>query len=155
VASCWASAIAPQGVVHPERQGLGDVEHGVPRERGGERGGAVEPAPGDQQASGRTGIVAAVTGARQMLDTVSTGLGMAVSVGLDATQKAGSINHDRRCCRRAPCRRPPSHSLAQHIFCCSSQPSSGGRRSSASCATSNVPVPRVSKRLATSALPRG
>jgi len=67
------------------------VEHGVPRERGGERGGAVEPAPGDQQASGRTGIVAAVTGVRQMLDTVSTGLGLAVSVGLDATQKAGSI----------------------------------------------------------------
>jgi hypothetical protein len=31
------------------------------------------------------------TGARQMLDTVSTGLGTAVSVGLDATQKAGSI----------------------------------------------------------------
>jgi len=60
VASCWASAIAPQGVVHPERQGLGDVEHGVPHEWGRERGGAIEATPGDQQASGRTGIGAAV-----------------------------------------------------------------------------------------------
>jgi hypothetical protein len=45
-----------QRIVHLKLQGFGDVERGVI----GERCGAIEPAPGHQHASGRTGIVAAV-----------------------------------------------------------------------------------------------